>query len=82
MWDLSLKHSPICSVHKSKTAVLITGGAGDPGINLSQGIEFYRRLRLNDHPAVRLVQSPARSMETACRDRFALPPPAVVQLVC
>lgn len=57
-WELSLKRSPIYWAHQSKTAVLIVGGEDDPRINPSQSIEFYRRLKMNNHPAVRLVQYP------------------------
>jgi len=58
MWDLSLKRSPIYWAHQSKTAVLILGGAADTRVHPSQSLEFYRRLKMNDHPAVRLVQYP------------------------
>ncbi len=58
MWDLSLKRSPIYWAHQSKTAVLIYGGADDTRVHPSQSLELYWRLRMNDHPAVRLVQYP------------------------
>ncbi len=58
MWDLSLKRSPIYWAHRSKTAVLIVGGADDPRVHPTQGLEFYRQLKMNRHPAVRLVQYP------------------------
>jgi dipeptidyl aminopeptidase/acylaminoacyl peptidase len=58
MWDLSLKRSPIYYTHQSKTAVLILGGKADTRVNPSQSLEFYRRLKMNNHPAVRLVQYP------------------------
>lgn len=58
MWDLSLKRSPIYWAHQSKTAVLILGGTDDTRVHPSQSLEFYRRLKMNDHPAVRLVQYP------------------------
>ena len=58
MWDLSLKRSPIYWAHQSKTAVLILGGAADTRVHPSQSLEFYRRLKMNDHPAVRLVRYP------------------------
>jgi len=58
MWDLSLKRSPIYWVHQSKTAVLIYGGAADTRVHPSQSMELYRRLKVNEHPAVRLVQYP------------------------
>jgi dipeptidyl aminopeptidase/acylaminoacyl peptidase len=38
--------------------VLILGGAADPRVHPGQSIEFYRLLKMNDHPAVRLVQYP------------------------
>jgi dipeptidyl aminopeptidase/acylaminoacyl peptidase len=58
MWDLSLKRSPIYYAHQSKTAVLIIGGTNDTRVHPSQSLEMYRRLKMNDHPAVRLVQYP------------------------
>ena len=58
MWELSLQRSPIYYAHQSKTAVLITGGADDTRVHPSQSLEYYRRLKMNDHPAVRLVQYP------------------------
>lgn len=58
MWEDSLKRSPIYWAHQSKTATLILGGADDPRVHPSQSMEFYRRLKMNNHPAVRLVQYP------------------------
>ncbi len=58
MWDLSLKRSPIFYAHQSRTAVLILGGTDDSRVHPSQSMEFYRQLKLNDHPAVRYVQYP------------------------
>lgn len=57
-WDLSLKRSPIYHAHQSRTAVLIVGGSADTRVHPSQSIELYRILKMNDHPAVRLVQYP------------------------
>jgi dipeptidyl aminopeptidase/acylaminoacyl peptidase len=58
MWEFSLKRSPIYYAHQSKTATLIIGGASDTRVHPSQNLEMYRRLKMNDHPAVRLVQYP------------------------
>ncbi|HGY54828.1 MAG TPA: S9 family peptidase [Caldithrix abyssi] len=58
MWDQSLKRSPIYYAHQSKSAFLIFGGAADTRVHPSQSLEMYRRLKMNDHPAVRLVQYP------------------------
>ncbi len=58
MWEFSLKRSPIYYAHQSKTALLITGGAADTRVHPSQSLEMYRRLKINDHPAVRLVKYP------------------------
>ncbi len=58
MWELDLKRSPVYHAHKSKTAVLIMGGTADPRVHPSQSLEFYRRLKMNNHPAVRLVRYP------------------------
>ena len=57
-WEESLKRSPIYYAYQSKTAVLIVGGADDTRVHPSQSLEFYRRLKMNNHPAVRLVQYP------------------------
>jgi dipeptidyl aminopeptidase/acylaminoacyl peptidase len=58
MWDKSLERSPIYYAHQSKTATLIIGGASDTRVHPSQSIEIYRRMKMNGHPAVRLVQYP------------------------
>jgi len=58
MWELALKRSPIYYAHQSKTAVLILGGKDDTRVSPSQSLEYYRRLKMNNHPAVRLVQYP------------------------
>jgi dipeptidyl aminopeptidase/acylaminoacyl peptidase len=57
-WQDALESSPIYYAHKSQTAVLIIGGEDDTRVHPSQGLEYYRRLKMNDHPAVRLVQYP------------------------
>jgi len=57
-WDLMLKRSPIYYAHQSRSAALILGGTADARVHPSQSIEFYRRLKMNGHPAVRLVQYP------------------------
>lgn len=57
-WDFSLKRSPIRYAKQSRTAVLIAGGTADPRVHPSQSLELYRALKLNGHPAVRLVQYP------------------------
>ena len=58
MWEFSLERSPIFYANKSVTATLIIGGAADPRVHPSQSLEMYRRLKMNNHPAVRLVQYP------------------------
>ncbi|MBS2099304.1 S9 family peptidase [Carboxylicivirga linearis] len=58
MWEISLKRSPIYYAHQSKTATLIYGGAADPRVHPTQSYELYRRMKMNNHPAVRLVQYP------------------------
>ena len=57
-WQLDLERSPIYWAHQSRTATLIYGGAADTRVHPSQSIELYRRMKMNDHPAVRLVQYP------------------------
>jgi len=58
MWEKSLQRSPVYYAHKSETAVLILGGTADTRVHPSQSLEFYRRLKMNDHPAVRMVRYP------------------------
>jgi dipeptidyl aminopeptidase/acylaminoacyl peptidase len=58
LWDLSLKRSPIYWAKQSSTATLICGGTNDTRVHPSQSIELYRRMKMNNHPAVRLVQYP------------------------
>ena len=57
-WQMNLERSPIYYAHQSKTATLIYGGANDPRIHPTQSMELYRRMKMNNHPAVRLVQYP------------------------
>lgn len=57
-WEQSLKASPIYYAAQSKTATLISGGAADTRVNPTQSYELYRRMKVNKHPAVRLVQYP------------------------
>jgi dipeptidyl aminopeptidase/acylaminoacyl peptidase len=57
-WEASLKRSPIYWAHQSTTATLICGGADDTRVHPSQSLELYRRMKVNKHPAVRLVQYP------------------------
>jgi dipeptidyl aminopeptidase/acylaminoacyl peptidase len=57
-WQLDLERSPVYWAYKSKTATLIYGGAADTRVHPSQSLELYRRMKMNDHPAVRLVQYP------------------------
>lgn len=58
MWKFSLERSPVYWAHQSKTATLIYGGASDTRVHPSQSFELFRRMKMNDHPAVRLVQYP------------------------
>jgi len=57
-WQMNLQRSPIYYAHQSKTATLIYGGADDPRVHPTQSMELYRRMKVNKHPAVRLVQYP------------------------
>lgn len=57
-WQMNLERSPIYYAHQSKTATLIYGGAADPRVHPTQSYELYRRMKMNNHPAVRLVQYP------------------------
>lgn len=57
-WELSLKRSPVYWAHQSTTATLLCGGTDDTRVHPSQSMELYRRMKVNKHPAVRLVQYP------------------------
>ncbi len=57
-WQMGLERSPIYYAHQSKTATLIYGGTNDTRVHPSQSLELYRLMKMNDHPAVRLVQYP------------------------
>lgn len=57
-WQMNLERSPVYWAHQSKTATLIIGGADDPRVHPEQSLQLYRRMKMNDHPAVRLVQYP------------------------
>jgi dipeptidyl aminopeptidase/acylaminoacyl peptidase len=57
-WQMNLERSPIFWAHQSETATLIYGGTADTRVHPSQSLELYRRMKMNDHPAVRLVQYP------------------------
>jgi len=58
MWEFSIKRSPVYWARQSESAVLILGGTADTRVHPSQSLEFYRRLKMNGHPAVRLVRYP------------------------
>lgn len=57
-WQMNLERSPVYWAHQSKTATLIIGGADDPRVHPEQSLQLYRRMKMNNHPAVRLVQYP------------------------
>lgn len=57
-WQMNLERSPIYWAHQSKTATLIYGGAADTRVHPEQSFQLYRRMKMNEHPAVRLVQYP------------------------
>ncbi|NPD43952.1 MULTISPECIES: prolyl oligopeptidase family serine peptidase [unclassified Lentimicrobium] len=57
-WQMNLERSPVYWAHQSKTATLIYGGADDPRVHPEQSLQLYRRMKMNNHPAVRLVQYP------------------------
>lgn len=58
MWDMALERSPIYYAEKSRTATLIMGGLADTRVPPSQSLELFRMMKMNGHPAVRLVQYP------------------------
>jgi dipeptidyl aminopeptidase/acylaminoacyl peptidase len=57
-WQMNLERSPVFWAHQSKTATLIYGGASDTRVHPEQSLQLFRRMKMNDHPAVRLVQYP------------------------
>lgn len=57
-WQMNLERSPVYWAHQSKTATLIYGGAADTRVHPEQSFQLYRRMKMNEHPAVRLVQYP------------------------
>ena len=57
-WQMNLERSPVYYAHQSKTATLIYTGADDPRVDPTQSRELYRRMKVNKHPAVRLVLYP------------------------
>lgn len=57
-WQMNLERSPVYWAHKSKTATLIYGGAADTRVHPEQSMQLFRRMKMNEHPAVRLVQYP------------------------
>lgn len=61
MWELSLERSPIYWAHQSKTAVFISCGQEDTRVHPGQSLEYYYRLKMNNHPAVRLVTYPGEA---------------------
>lgn len=58
VWDLMRQRSPIFWAKQSRTAVLIMHGDADTRVHPSQSLAMYRRLKMNDHPAARLVLYP------------------------
>jgi len=58
MWELSLERSPIYYAHQSRTATLILVGKKDTRVSPQQGMQLYRRMKMNEHPAVRLLRYP------------------------
>lgn len=58
VWDLMRERSPIFWAKQSRSAVLILHGDSDTRVHPSQSLAFYRRLKMNNHPATRLVLYP------------------------
>ena len=58
MWQMNLERSPVYWAHQSRTATLILSGLKDTRVHPSQSLEMFRRMKMNNHPAVRLVQYP------------------------
>lgn len=72
VWQFQLERSPVFHAHKCRSAVLIAGGADDPRVHPTQSMEYFRRLKMNGHKAVRLVQYPGEKhgnrKQPACID--------------
>lgn len=58
VWDLMRERSPIFWARQSRSAVLILHGEADTRVHPSQSLAMYRRLKMHDHPATRLVFYP------------------------
>lgn len=58
VWDLLRQRSPLFWARQSRSAVLILHGDADTRVHPSQSLAFYRRLKMNGHPATRLVLYP------------------------
>jgi len=58
VWDLMRQRSPIFWAKQSRTAVLLMHGTDDTRVHPSQSLAMYRRLKMNGHPATRLVLYP------------------------
>ncbi len=58
VWDLLRRRSPIFWAKQSRTAVLIMHGSDDTRVHPSQSLAMFRRLKMNGHPATRLVLYP------------------------
>ncbi len=58
VWDLMRQRSPIFWARQSRTAVLIMHGTDDTRVHPSQSLAMYRRLKMHNHPATRLVFYP------------------------
>ena len=57
-WDRMLERSPIFHADKSRTPTLILHGDKDPRVDVGQGRELYRHLKLRGKAPVRLVTYP------------------------
>jgi len=57
-WEFALERSPIYHAEKSETPILIMHGEADTRVHVSQSMELYRTLKVQDNVPVRMVTFP------------------------
>ena len=57
-WDFYLERSPIYHAHRAETPIKILHGTADTRVHVSQSMELYRTLKVQDNVPVRLVKYP------------------------
>lgn len=57
-WDFYLERSPIYHAEQAETPILILHGTADPRVDISQSMELYRTLQVQDNVPVRMIKYP------------------------